>query len=465
MFLANRDELTDQACKECFSAIGIYPALEKASSKASLSAQCVVGSIASLKGSRLGRWPSNHFGLIIYDEAHFSLARSSQTILQSFSSRVLGVTATPNRSDKRNLGEYYEKITKELFYFDLVKKGRLAPMHFETVPIKIDLANVGQSKSEFGMDFDKDDLDCALEPYFHQIALEIQQRCAFRRTLVFLPLIKTSVKFAAACNDIGLSAIHVDGKSEWRDTAPKQFKRGQYEVMCNAQLFSYGFNDPGIDAILNLRLTQSISFYWQAIGRGTRVFPGKSDLKILECLYQHEKHGVIRPAHLIAKNDDEAQEMMELAGASGQKQFDLEDLQSSACASREEKLRRGLEKQAERKGKVIDAEGFCLSAARYDGVDYAPEMPHEAAPVSIEQMKVLAENSINPKSAKCRGHADVIISELQNRAMQNLASPLQLRKLIQMKHPNPHAATKGQAGMFIVNAEYRERVWREGKAA
>lgn len=461
LILANREELIDQAIEEFYEATGIRPEREQSNSRASQNSPAVVGSIQTLQGSRLERWSNDHFGLVVFDEAHFSINKESQNVLQYFDGKVLGVTATPNRSDKRNLGEYYEKISKEIIIWDLIRDGYLCPIKFQTVPIKIDLSNVKQGKNAYGADFNEHDLSDAMEPYFREIALAIKERAAWRRTLVFLPLIETSKKFAAICNEIGLSARHIDGGSPDRTELKQDFKAGKFEVLCNAMLLSYGYNDRGIDCIVNLRLTQSISLYWQIMGRGTRSWPGKENLLMLECLWQHAKHGLIRPAHLVAKSEAEAQEMMEIAENGGQKTFDLHELQTEAGISREEKLRRELEKNSKRNGYSIDAAEFCLNSKNFNDAEYEPVMGYEAAPVSTGQLQVLSKYSINPASITCRGHADRIIGLIQERVMQKKCSPAQLRTLIKMGHPDPHNASPGAAGLYISKPEYRNKIRME----
>ncbi len=126
------------------------------------------------------------------DEAHHVLADSYQRVLEHFpAAKVLGVTATPDRGDMRNLGQYFEHLAYEYSLPRAIKEGYLSPIKAVTIPLKLDLTGVGVQAG----DFKNSDLDTALDPYLHQIAREMRTYCAQRKTVVFLPLVRTSQKF------------------------------------------------------------------------------------------------------------------------------------------------------------------------------------------------------------------------------------------------------------------------------
>ena len=130
LVLCHREELIGQAVRRLES-FGIPAEVEMAGSQASLDAPAVVGSVQSLmRDSRLTSWPQNHFDLVVADEAHRAMSDSWQKVLRYFdrSARVLGVTATPERSDKRHLGKYFQNIPYEIGLLDLVQQGWLAPI-------------------------------------------------------------------------------------------------------------------------------------------------------------------------------------------------------------------------------------------------------------------------------------------------------------------------------------------------
>jgi superfamily II DNA or RNA helicase len=398
---------------------------------------------------RRARWPQDHFSLVVVDEAHHALADSYQKALQHFNAKVLGVTATPDRGDKRNLGQYFENVAFEITMFDLIKQGYLSPVKVKALPVEIDLKNV---KSVAG-DYSAEDLGTALTPYLRSIAKALRDHAAFRKCLVFLPLIATSKTFTEICQQEGLSAAHVDGTSEDRKEILQQFASGDFDILCNAMLLTEGFDDPSIDCVVVLRPTRSRALYAQMIGRGTRVHPAKDDLLVLDFLWLHEKHNLVRPAHLVAGTEEIADVITEKleceAKGGGQGELDLECLNTTAIAEREEKLQEELKKQANKKSKTIDAMEFALSLHHLEAAEYEPVCNWEREPVSLGQRLELEMYQVSPGSVSCKGHASKIIELLRTRKKLGFASPRQLKFLRRFGHPNPDTVTVDEASAFL----------------
>lgn len=127
LVLVDQNELATQAMAKMQSTTGIQCHLEQAEYRASKSAPVVVASVQSMC-RRLDNWPQDHFGLVIADEADKSLSATWQRCLKHFdgTSKVAGFTATPNRGDCRSLGEYYERIAFEAYFFDFIGNGKWA---------------------------------------------------------------------------------------------------------------------------------------------------------------------------------------------------------------------------------------------------------------------------------------------------------------------------------------------------
>ena len=105
--------------------------------------------------------------------------------------------------------------------------------------------------------------------------------------MAFLPLIATSEAFVAACREEGLRAIHVDGNNR---EGLRAYERGEYDIISNASLLSTGWDHPATDCVFILRPTKSLVLYMQMVGRGTRIFPGKENLLLLDPLYLSDRH-------------------------------------------------------------------------------------------------------------------------------------------------------------------------------
>lgn len=112
----------------------------------------------------------------------------------------------------------------------------------------------------------------ALDPYLEQIADEMERYCFDRKTVVFLPLVKTSQKFRDILNRHGFQAAEVNGTSDDRAQILRDFDAGKYNVLCNSMLLTEGWDCRLWTASLLLRPTKVRSLYSQMVGRGTRLF-------------------------------------------------------------------------------------------------------------------------------------------------------------------------------------------------
>lgn len=445
LIVAHREELIDQAIDKLCASRGIVAAKEKAESWASLDAPVVVASVQTLN-RRFERWPQNHFQKIIVDETHHILAPMYQTPLRHFTAaKVFGTTATPDRGDKKNLGEYFEAIAFEIGLFDLIDKGFLSRISLKSIPLQIDLTNVSQSQG----DFDAAELGAALDPYLDQIAVAIRDQASFRRVLAFLPLIATSEKFVGACNNVGLRFEHIDGNSPDRKEKLARFRAGEFDGLSNAMLLTEGYDDPGIDCVVVLRPTRSRPLYAQMVGRGARIHEFKTDLLLLDFLWNHKKHAICRPAHLIAKSNEEAEMITAASQASpaipadvaAQMPLDLQNLASGVTAQREEALRKRLEENRKKKAKTISAEEFAVAHNSPDLAEYEPVMPWESEAISPGQESALRRAKIDIDTVKGKGHANRLLD------IHFRDQPLRLAdaKSVNMMRRLPHVAA--QAGI------------------
>ncbi len=308
LVLAHRTELLDQAADKLEKSTGLKCAVEKAEQTSIGSFyRVVVGSVQTMmRDSRLKQFSPSHFQTVIVDEAHHAVSDSYQKVLNHFNlANVLGVTATPDRGDMRNIGSFFDTLAYEYKLPMAIKQGYLSPIKALTIPLKLDLTNVRQQSGDFAAS----DLDTALDPYLERIAHEMWQVAKHRKIVVFLPLIATSQRFADILNRIGFKAAEVNGESYDRQQVIRDFEKGRYNVLCNSMLLTEGWDCPSVDCIVVLRPTKSRSLYSQMIGRGTRLYQGKKELLVLDFLWHTERHALSHPAHLIAESDEIAEAM------------------------------------------------------------------------------------------------------------------------------------------------------------
>lgn len=431
LILAHRGELLEQAADKIEKSTGLKSAVEKAESSCLGSwYRITVGSVQSLqREKRLSQFPRNYFGTIIIDEAHHCISDGYQKVLGHFpEARVLGVTATPDRGDMRNLGEYFESLAYEYTLPKAIREGYLSPIKALTLPVKLDLSGVGIQAG----DFKSGELATALDPYLYQIAEEMAQYCMDRKTVVFLPLVKTSQKFRDILNEKGFHATEVNGNSGDRSEILKDFEEGNYNVLCNSMLLTEGWDCPSVDCVVVLRPTKVRSLYSQMVGRGTRLYPGKEHLLLLDFLWHTERHELCHPANLICENEEVAQKMtanLEEAGCP----IDIEAAEKQAAgeviAQREEALAKRLEEMKHRKKKLVDLFQFEMSIQAEDLSGYKPSFGWEMAPPSDKQKEILEKHGIFPDEIENAGKAAKLLERLKTRKEEGLTTPKQIRFL------------------------------------
>ena len=432
LILAHRGELLEQAADKIAKATGLGCATEKAEQSCLGSwFRITVGSVQSLmRESRLKRFPEDYFNTIIIDEAHHCISDSYQRVLNHFpDAKVLGVTATPDRGDMKNLGQVFESLAYEYTLPKAIKEGYLSPIKAVTIPLQVDLTGVGIQSG----DFKAGDLGTALDPYLERIAEEMEKYCREKKTVVFLPLVKTSQKFRDVLNAHGFRAAEVNGESQNRAEILEDYASGKYNVLCNSMLLTEGWDCPDVDCIVVLRPTKVRSLYCQMVGRGTRLAPGKDHLLLLDFLWHTERHELCHPAHLICESEEVAQKMTENLEKDAGCPIDIEEAEKTASedvvAQREEALAQKLAEMKRRKRKLVDPLQFEMSIQAEDLAGYVPAFGWEMAPPSDNQKKTLEKLGIMPDEIENAGKASKLLERLDKRRQEGLTTPKQIRFL------------------------------------
>lgn len=431
LVIAHRGELLEQASDKLYKSTGLKTATEKAE-QTSLGSfyRVVVGSVQTLqREKRLNQFPPEYFDTIVIDEAHHAISDGYQRVLKHFEdANVLGVTATPDRGDMRNLGSYFESLAYEYSLPEAIKSGYLSPIKALTIPLKLDLSNVKQQAG----DFSTKDLGTALDPYLEQIAEEMKKQCFNRKTVVFLPLVKTSQKFRDILNKHGFKAAEVNGESTDREQVLKDYEESKYNVLCNSMLLTEGWDCPSVDCVIVLRPTKVRALYSQMVGRGTRLAPGKKELLLLDFLWHTERHELCHPANLIATDEKVAKKMTENIEELGTP-IDLEQAEQQAkedvALEREESLAKQLSEMKRRKRKLVDPLQFEMSIQASDLTDYVPSFGWQMSPPTDKQVKALEKWGIFPDEIENAGKAEMLINRLVKRRDAGLSTPKQIRFL------------------------------------
>ena len=169
LILAHRGELLDQAADKLKKAFGIDSVLEKAESTAYGSfIPVTVGSVQTLcRDKRLEVYPEDYFGTIVVDEAHHAMSDTYQKVLEHFSkANILGVTATPDRADQKNLGRFFDSKAYEYSMSQAIREHYLCPIKAQMIPLELNISEVSTSSGDYATG----EIGEALEPYLEQIA-------------------------------------------------------------------------------------------------------------------------------------------------------------------------------------------------------------------------------------------------------------------------------------------------------
>ena len=379
LVLAHREELIEQIDQTLSLKYGIAHGIIKAGYEEDDRFPVQVASVQSLN-RRLEHWKKKSFDYIIIDEAHHAVSPSYQKLLQQLpDAKVLGVTATPDRGDKKSLAKYFDGIAYEYSLKTAVADGYLCEIKAKTIPLEIDMTNV---KISVG-DFQVDSVAESLEPYLPQIADAIIREASARKTVVFCPLISIAQELASMIP----GAKEVNGTSadrkeilEWFDQA------GPGAVLCNAMLLTEGWDCPSCDCVVVLRPTKIRALYCQMIGRGTRLSQGKENLLILDFLWLAGKHNLCKPACLAADNE---QDIEAVTKASKDEEIDLFGAVSDAEEARRRALAEALAKQARKKSKLVNPLELFGLLDDIGLADYEPTFKWEEQDATQKQIEVL----------------------------------------------------------------------------
>lgn len=229
--------------------------------------------------------------LCIVDEAHHCTTKSSWgKVLNTWAgTKVVGVTATPQRLSGEGLNEVFDDIVIGPTTADLIEAGHLSPYDY-FCPGEVDLTSVG-----FAMgDYNKTDLEDAMnKPGVTGSAVEHYRSLAHgKRAVVFC----VSLKHAAAVRDqytlAGYRADIIDGTMDKgaRKALVARFASGGLDILVSCDVVSEGFDLPAIEVVQMLRPTASTSLCLQQWGRGLRTFPGKERAIILDHVGNCRRH-------------------------------------------------------------------------------------------------------------------------------------------------------------------------------
>lgn len=232
-------------------------------------------------------------GVVVHN-CHHAAAPTYQTVLRKLGcfdrdgdndhwrgTRAVGFTATLKRGDDVGLGDTWQEVvyTRPLLW--MIGKGYLTDVRGVTIQTSVDLGGVKKS----GGDYQAKDLGRALMEHEvpAQTAQVIEEYCAQRRPIVFMPDVATAHATVDALERRGISAAAVDGTTgrETRLAIYEQFRRGRIRVLVNCMVLTEGADFPWADCVVVARPTRNEALYIQMVGRGLRPWDGKDDCLVI----------------------------------------------------------------------------------------------------------------------------------------------------------------------------------------
>lgn len=298
LFLAHRRELVKQCESKLFS-FGVDHGIIMAGEFLQMEYEVQVASIDTLRARALNsdKMPLPRADVIFIDEAHRSLAESYLRVLNAYPKAiVIGMTATPIRTDGRGLGDVYESIVRCPSVAELTAQGYLVPVQYyaPTIP---DLTGVRKTAG----DYNAADLERAMDKrelvgdiVSHWMALGEN-----RPTIVFASGVQHSIHLRDEFEKAGISAAHIDGDTsrEARDEVINGLKAGRFKVVTNCMVLTEGFDEPSLSCCVLARPTKSLGLFLQMGGRVLRPDIGKTDTILIDHSGNLYEHGLIEDDH------------------------------------------------------------------------------------------------------------------------------------------------------------------------
>lgn len=252
----------------------------------------------------VGKINFKYFNTVIIDEAHHSMASTWRAVIETAKEsgcKVIGVTATPFRTDEQQLKDLYDELVFKLDISDLIKEGHLVSVIGKMVYIDADYSKLKTSsnKSTGESDYSAKSIEKVLnkEEINKQVVQKWVELGEDRKTIFFTVSIEhaNALKSEFVKNNIKSECISSKLPTQERKDIIEKFKKGEVKVLVNVDILTEGFDDPSVQCVGLLRPTKSLSLYAQIVGRGIRLDNenGKKDCIILDFTGRNRKMSIV----------------------------------------------------------------------------------------------------------------------------------------------------------------------------
>jgi len=220
------------------------------------------------------------------DEAHHAVAPGVQQVLEHFQpATLIGLTATPDRLDEKRLEQVFGSYQSDLSLQEAIETALLPPIRAFRIETNIDLSEVRYN----GIDYTQSDLQkTILFPSRDRVVADVIEKYfgphgVQKQGVVFCVSVNHTKQMAKFLNEKGIIAEAVSG-SDWGDAerAIANYMTGKTRFVCACSLLTEGWDAPQTSILVMARPTMSKALYMQQLGRGTRSYPGKEALYVLD---------------------------------------------------------------------------------------------------------------------------------------------------------------------------------------
>ena len=253
-------------------------------------AEFTVGMVQTIH-RRLGKIDPTAFDLVVIDEAHHSTAKTWREVAEHFRPRLrLGLSATPERTDGSDLSHLFSEISFEMSVAAAIGAGYLVRPMARQCLTSCSLSGV----RTVGGDLNEGDLQAVIDvPERNEFVVsKYLEHAPGRRAICFTVSITHAKHITEAFTAAGIAADYVAGDSPDRAEKLARFASGEIQVLSSCMVLAEGFDDPGVDCVLLARPTKSRPLFAQMVGRGLRLFTGKSDCIVLDFTDNAGRHSL-----------------------------------------------------------------------------------------------------------------------------------------------------------------------------
>lgn len=302
LFVAHREEILKQAA-ESFKNVrdsddyGFFDGESKCTDKS-----VIFASVATLgRNEYLNNkyFASDYFNYIVIDEFHHAINDQYQRIVNYFNPQfLLGLTATPERMDGRNIYEICDyNVPYEISLKEAINKGMLVPFHYYGIFDDTDYSKLHIVRGRY----DEKELNETYIGNVHRYELIYKYYCKYgsRQALGFCCSKEHAREMAKEFSSRGIPSVAVfsDASGEYtekRNVAIQKLKNGEIRVIFSVDMFNEGVDITSVDMVMFLRPTESPIVFLQQLGRGLRKCRGKEFLNVLDFIGNYEKAGRVR---------------------------------------------------------------------------------------------------------------------------------------------------------------------------